>query len=294
MRKINFILILLAAILCNSCQDVVDINVDGESPRLVFDAILKLNEEMPRDNRIRISTTASFFDEIQPSLVDRIQILNETQGGVSFYAPDSLIPGDYIPGADNIPNYDEILLLGPYDTDDRHILTFEYLDELYLAFANYIEVPEITSIVQGTETLFDDDDIEIIITFNDPEDETNFYVFEFGENNFVTFDDSFFNGEEYTFSYFLEEEMIELNEPLRVNIWGVDEDFHIYIDQLIDQSEEADNPFFQIPVTTVRGNILKVEGINNIETFDNVGRPQEFVLGYFGIIQERSYFLDIE
>lgn len=64
---------------------------------------------------------------------------------------------------------------------------------------------------------------------------------------------------------------------LKVNIWGVDEDFHIYIDQLIDQSEEAYNPFFQISVTTVRGNILKVEDINNIETFDNVGRPQEFV-----------------
>ncbi len=293
MKQRVYIAILLACIFNQSCQDVVDIESSNEAPRLVFDAVLRFNLETPNENRIHVSTTASFFDEIQPSLLDRIQILNETLGGVSFYAPDTFVPGDYIPGDDNVPNYDEILLLGEPNPEHLQILTFEYLDELYLAFANYAPVPELSSVVQGEDTLFDEDDIEVIITFTDPADITNYYAFQFGETEYITFDDMFFDGQEYTFSYFVDESLVE-NNQIEIKMFGVDEQFHNYLDQLIDQSEEVDNPFFQIPVSTVRGNILKVEGINNIDTFDNVGRPQEFVLGYFAMVQERSFTLNVE
>lgn len=290
MKKVAAILFFVSLF---GCQDVVEIDPAGEEPRLIFDAILRVNVDAPNENRIKISTTNSFFDEIQPSLLDRIQLLNETLGGVSFYAPDSLVPGSYIPGADNIPDYDNILLVGEPDPEHRYILTFEYLDELYLAFYNYVPVTALTSVVQGDETLFDEDDIEIEITFTDPEDESNYYAFQFGDSDYIVFDDTFFDGQEYTFSYFAEENTV-VNNQIEVKMLGLDEPLFNYLSQLIDQSEEVDNPFFQIPVSTVRGNILKVEGINNIDTFDNVGRPQEFVLGYFAYIQERSFTLTVE
>ena len=46
------------------CQDVIEIDPAGEEPRLVFDAILRVNVDTPNENRINISTTNSFFDEI--------------------------------------------------------------------------------------------------------------------------------------------------------------------------------------------------------------------------------------
>lgn len=272
---------------------MVEIDAPAEEPRLIFDAILRFNLEDPQENRIHVATTGSFFEDIQPSLLERIQIQSLDQGGVAFYAPDPDILGDYIPGADNIPDYDALLLVGEPNPEDTTVLTFVYNEELYLAFANYVPAPEFISVTQGTETLLNDDDTEIIITFEDPEDEENFYAFKFGEGEFVVIDDTFFNGQEYTFSYFTDQEL-ELGDELLVTMWGADEQFYNYMRELINQSESDENPLFQTPVTTVRGNILKVEGIDNINIFDNVGRPQDFVLGYFAMVQEHSYALTIQ
>lgn len=276
-----------------ACQDVIEIDTPAEEPRLIFDAILRVNLENPQENRIHVSTSGSFFDEVQPSLLERIQILSQLYGGVGFYAPDPNIPGDYVPGADNVPFDPPYLIIGEPDPEDTTILTFVYNDELYLAFASYIKAPEFISVTQGSETLFDDDETEVIMTFEDPEDEQNFYVFRFGDGEYATVDDTFFNGQEYTFSYFTDQDL-EPGDELLVTMWGVDEQFYNYMSELINQSEEDENPFFQTPVSTVRGNILKVEDIDNIDLFDNVGRPQEFVLGYFAYIQEHSHVLTIQ
>jgi len=291
MKKVFYILISYFIIV--SCEDVVDIAIPNEEPRLVFDAILPFNTETPQENRIHVSTTGNFFDEIEPRLIERIQLQNADVGGVGFYAPDPNMLGDYIPGADDMAFDPPQLLLGEPNPEHLNILTFVYNEELYLAFANYTTVPELTSVAQGTETLFDDDATEIILNFTDPEDEENFYAFSFGDGEFVVIEDTFFNGQEYTFSYFTNQDL-QPNDELLITMWGINEPLYNYIDELINQSESDENPLFQTPVITVRGNILKVEDIDNIEIFDNVGRPQEFVLGYFAMVQERSRILTIQ
>ena len=291
MKKVLYILALYMT--SSNCQDVVSIDAPNEEPRLIFDAILPFNADTPRENRIHVSTTGNFFDEIEPTLIERIQLLNTDVGGVAFYAPDPNILGDYIPGEDDVAYNPPQLLIGEPNPEHTNVLTFVYNEELYLAFSSYTSVPELTSVTQGTETLFDENETEIIISFTDPEDEENFYAFSFGDGEYVAIEDTFFNGQDYTFSYFTDQNL-NPGYNLEVKMWGVDEQLYNYIGEIITQSEFDENPLFQTPVTTVRGNILKVEDIDNIDLFDNVGRPQEFVLGYFAMIQERSQILTIQ
>lgn len=286
--------IIICGLLFTSCEDVVDVDLPTEDPKLIFDGVLRYNEAQPRENRITVSTTGSFFGTIEPETLGDTQLLNDTQGGVpGFYVQDLEIPGDYIPGSDGIPIDDFLLISGEFNPDDLLVLTFFYLDELYLAFASYVQAPEITAVTQGTETLFDDEETEIIVSFDDPGDEHNFYVINFGNGEFVALEDEFFNGQSYSFSYFSSQDLSP-GDRLEVNLWGVDEDFYNYYLKLVEQSEMGENTLFQTPISTVRGNILKVEDIDNIDLFNNLGRPQEFVLGYFAIVQEHTKTLIIE
>lgn len=57
------------------------------------------------------------------------------------------------------------------------------------------------------------------------------------------------------------------------------------MNQLIEQSRIAQGPF-QTLVSTVRGNIFDITGLDNIDICDNVERLNDFPLGYFAIVQE--------
>ena len=54
---------------------------------------------------------------------------------------------------------------------------------------------------------------------------------------------------------------------------------------LIEQSK-SDLDIFATPVATVRGNIINVTDIDNIEHFDNVNQTNNFTLGYFTVVQK--------
>lgn len=63
---------------------------------------------------------------------------------------------------------------------------------------------------------------------------------------------------------------------------------------LLEQSEQGENGPFQTPTATVRGNILNITDIDNIDQFDNLNRPDAFILGYFSLSQQFSASLIIE
>lgn len=287
------IYILLVTMLLTSCEEVIDVELPSDEMKLTFDAILRYNEDDPQENRISVATAGSFFNEIQPDTLRRIQTQNLASGGVGFYTRDPDVFGDYVPGTDEGGPYaDTTFVSGPGDSNDDIFLSFIYLDEIYGAYTNFIPVTDLISVMQGDNS-FLDDETEIIATFSDPEDEDNFYVFGYGNGEYTAFDDQFFNGQEYSFSYF-SNQSLSPGDELTIQMWGVDEDFYVYMVKLIEQSELGENSLFQVPVSTVRGNILKLEGIDNIDTFNNVGRPQEFILGYFAFVQERTKTLVIQ
>ncbi len=291
MKRWYYILYILPLI---ACEDVVDVDLPEQQPKLIVDALVRLNlEESSSPVRIKVSTTGSFFDEIIPTPLERMQILNEDNGGVKFFIADPEKPNEYVPL--NSMGEPEVGDLAPNTlfTEGRVILTFVFEDELYLAETRFAPSTPITSLEQGDGFLLDEDDKEVIVSFTDIPDQQNQYVFDFDFGEFVAVEDRFFQDQDFEFSYFYDKNL-ESGDTANISILGADEGFYNYMDLLIEQSSLGENGPFQVPVTTVRGNILKVEGVDNIDIFDNVGRPQEFVLGYFAIAQEYKASITIE
>ena len=75
------------------------------------------------------------------------------------------------------------------------------------------------------------------------------------------------------------------DKTINIGLLGADESFYNYMNQIIVQSGGDQGPF-QTPAATVRGNIINITGIDNSDIFDNVGRNDNFALGYFAIVQE--------
>ena len=72
-----------------------------------------------------------------------------------------------------------------------------------------------------------------------------------------------------------------------------DQQFFNYMDLLVEQTEDTGG-IFETPSGTVRGNMFDVTGLDNIEIFDNAGRPESFPLGYFAVVQEFKQTLIVE
>lgn len=280
------ILILLTFI---TCEDVVEVNLPPEDPKLIVEAFIKIDTTQESSPvRIIVNTTGSFFEEIAPTPIESMQIQNEsitTIAGVLFLTPDPENPNEFVPGSQEAGPSPGGLVSNSFFLEGNLYLTFEYQDETYFSSTQFVPAPPINSLEQGDAALLDEDDTEIIVNFTDIPEKENFYLFHFEEDGFATLEDRFFPDQEFEFSYFYERPL-QNGQNINVSILGADEPFYNYMNQLIEQSEMGSDNLFQTPVTTVRGNILKFEGINNVDLFNNVGRPQDFVLGYFAVAQE--------
>ena len=91
----------------------------------------------------------------------------------------------------------------------------------------------------GDQTLFDEEETELIVRFTDDPDRDNFYVFDFGFENYLPSEDTFYKGQEFEFSYFYDQD-IEPNTEVNISIMGMDKDFYDYMNLLIDQSGQQD------------------------------------------------------
>lgn len=279
-----------------SCEDVIEVDLDSEDPRLIVDALIRVDTtQQLTEANIRVSLSSSFFDEIQPAVIDEMSIQNSETGIFIPYEPVPGEPGLYRPFPTTISPVEDnkIVTTALLETADSYILTIIYEGESFLARTSFVPTSDIDSITQGEGGLFNEEDTEVIIEFTDNPERQDFYVFDFDFGEFLTSQDEFFSGQQFAFSYFYDTE-IEPGDEINISILGAEEAFFNYMNGLLEQSQQGANGPFQTPVATVRGNILKAEGIDNIEIFNNVDRPDDFVLGYFAIAQEFKSSILIE
>lgn len=281
-----------------SCEDVVDIDTPASEQRLVVDGLIRVDINQPYiPVEISVSLTNSFFNETTPTTVESAAIILEyledgeiVATGVSNLAEKEPGTGIYIPD----PNFssDQRISIAGANENIRYTLLIEHEGKQYAAQTFYVPAVPIDSLVQGTETLFDEDETEVIVTFTDDPARDNLYVFDFGFGEYLVTEDEFYKGQQFGFSYFYEDPFAPGTE-LEIGLLGADRGFYSYMEQLIVQSGESQGPF-QTPVATVRGNIFDVTGLDNITVVDNVDRPGDFALGYFAIVQEFKKSLIIE
>lgn len=298
MKKIPlYCMALLMLIL--GCEDVIEVEVPTDEPRLIVNALIRVDvEEQFIPVMVRVSLSNNFFEEIQVTNVDNMVIIQEffNEDGiiestrVSSLAEEQPGTGIYIP--DPTFDADQRIPVSQTEFDVLYTLIIEREGRRYAAQTKYVPSVPIDGLAIGDGTLFEEESTELIVTFTDDPDRDNFYVFDFGFSNFLATEDQFFKGQEFSFSYFYDEEF-EPGTELEVGLLGSDQTFYNYMDLLIEQTEGQQGPF-QTPVATVRGNVFEITGLDNVNVVDNVERANDFPLGYFAIVQEFKATITVE
>ncbi len=291
MKKIAFILVL--CILTN-CEDVIEVDTPSEAPRLIIEALLRVDRNetyIPVD--VKISETSNFFEEVPVTSVESILIIASlmedgivTSSGVTYLEEE--VSGSGIYTTD--PNSRIPTTIADFDI--VFDLIINHAGRKYYARTEYVPAVPIDNVVQGSNTLFSDEETEIIVTFTDDALRNDFYLFDFSFANYLVTEDKFYQGQQFEFSYFYDMQF-EAGSEITIGLLGVDEGFYNYMNQLIEQSGEQQGPF-QTPVSTVRGNIFDITDLDNIDLFDNVEQPEVFPLGYFAIVEEFKQTITIE
>lgn len=266
-----------------SCEDVIEVDVPSEPPRLIVDALIRVDLDEPLTLvEVRVSETNGFFETVTPAGLQQIT-LTGLEGGLGAILLETE-PGSGI--------YQDLVSTAALTSGEEIFLQIDFEDEFFVAYATFVPAPAIDSLEQGDGFLFDQDDTEVIVTFTDIPEEENFYVFDFSFGNFLASEDTFYQDQEFSFSYFYDDE-VGPGDEVQVSILGADSDFYNYMNQLVEQSEDDLNPF-QTPTLTVRGNLINATEIDNDEFFDNVEMEDNFALGYFAIVQENKATIVIE
>ncbi|MEZ4779651.1 MAG: DUF4249 domain-containing protein [Flavobacteriaceae bacterium] len=295
-----FYIVAITTVLFSSCEDVIEVDVPTDEARLVIDGLIRVDTTQEFVNvKVKITKTTSFFENIETvSNIPTIFIyygvenefgelingsysnLTELNSGSGVYEPDPTFSTDQRIRTNNLVE------------ETAFWLILEYEDRRYAAKTYYATSVKIDDLEQGDGTLFNEDETEVIISYTDQPDKENFYIFDFGFGNFLPSEDTFYQNQPFSFSYFYDEDL-EAGDEISVSILGADEDFYTYMNLLIEQSEGGFGPF-ETPAATVRGNIFDVTGIDNINQYNNVEQPDNFPLGYFAFVQEFKQTLVIE
>lgn len=283
-----------------ACEDVVEIALPTDEPRLVFDGLIRVDTTQEFVNvKVKVTKTNSFYEDVDlVSDLETIYIyygtenefgdivgglysnLAEVQPGTGIYEPD--------------PDFTSDQRIRTSDVDDETAfwLIVEHEGRKYAAKTYYESSVPIDTVIQGDGTLFNEDQTEIVLSFTDNPDKENYYLFDFDNANFLTSEDTFYAGQAFSFSYFSDTELAPGDE-IEISILGASKDFFDYMNLLLEQSEGGFGPF-ATPAATVRGNVFDITGIDNINNFNNVNEVDNFPLGYFSVSQVFSEILVIE
>lgn len=277
MKRLLYILVAALGIL--ACEDVIEVETPSEPPRLNVDALIRVQDSSTITNiQVKVKLTSSFFEPTTVADLEQITITNldaTTANNTVVLIEQNPGSGVYERTVDN-----GILREG------RLFLQINYKDDIYVAQTEFVPTVPITKLIQGTETLFGGDETEVIVSFNDNADRDDFYIFDFDFNEYLVTEDEFYQGQEFEFSYFYDSD-INMGQEINISILGADEGFYNYMNQVTVQSGGDQGPF-QTPAATVRGNIVKESSTATM------GQPENFVLGYFAVVQEFSKSIILE
>jgi len=295
--------IIAVVLLFFGCEDVIEVDVPEEPPRLIVNALFRVDRNEPFvPVEVRLTTTNSFFDEITATSADDNIIIFiekfEDRSGievVTFSSTSSLTetePGSGIYVPDPTFMEDQRIPTAILSEELQFTMIITYQGRRYAAQTRYVPSVPILTVAQGNGTLFGDDETEVVITYTDDANRSNYYVFDFDFGEFFASEDTFYQGQTFSFSYFYDQ-TFEPGRELEISILGADQEFYNYMLLLIEQADDDFN-VFDTPVATVRGNVFDITDLDNIDVVDNVDQPNSYALGYFAVVEEYKSTLTIQ
>ena len=271
MRKLA--LFICCSIFLFNCEEVVEIEVPTGTPKLVIEALFEVYfDEIPVTTEaiVKLRLSAGYFDEELPVVTNAIVTLKNLSTNTFISFEDGDLDGNYIPTSAFTPEDDVV-----------YELSVTYNNEIYKGKTIKAKTPLFINVEQGTKTLFSGNETEVIVEFSDNEFEDNFYLFDFSNNLYLSIEDRFFNGADYNFSFFYQEEEVEIPSEVLIKMAGVSQDYYTYFRVLTSQSGQSGGGPFQTTPSSLLGNIINTSNANH------------YPLGYFNISETATYTLSL-
>ncbi len=252
----------------SSCEDVIDIELPEEAPRLVIDAAIE-KQLTPEGNLIRdvaivnLSLTTPFFNQ-EDNFVNTAVISITNLNNNNVFILENI-------GLGNYSIFDNSFTL---EENVSYKLMVNYNNEIYESEAELNFSTPFNSICQVKNESQLNEGIAVEIAFNDIPNQENFYFLDLGDANFTTRDDDFFvDGKEIKFTYLFDEN-VTLDHLFKIH--GSTKRFNTFADALLQLSSgDSNGPFATVPFQA-RGNIV------------NTSNSENFPFGYFRISETYS------
>jgi hypothetical protein len=262
MKKIQLFFVILMAVFCNGCEDVVSVDLNTAPPKLVIEASINWQKGTTgKEQKIKLTTTTDYYGNTIPT-VSGATVFIKNSSNIVFNFFENPNTGEYF-----CTNFIPVI-------NETYTLTVISKGQTYTATETLRPVAAITKIVQNNQGGFDGKTIEIKAHFNDPASEDNYYLYGYAyENplvdNFYAGEDTFFQGNEF-FSASQNDEL-KVGDKIEITHLGISKTYSNYIKVLVSIAGNSNGAPFQSPSATVRGNII------NTTDFDN------YALGYFSL-----------
>jgi hypothetical protein len=245
-----------------SCEDVVNLDLETGETKLVIDAeIIWKKGTDGKEQTIKISKTAPYYNNSTPK-VSGAQVRVENSSGDVFTFNETEA------GVYKCTNFIPVI-----DADYKLFINAE--GKSFTATEKLTSATPINKIEQKIVPDFDGKDIiELTFYYNDPADQTNFYVTDY-QSSFLIYpeyeitNDEFYNGNEISTRYSNEDKMKPGN-TVTITHRGVSKNFFNYWKLILEAS--SSNPF-SVPPGNIRGNIVNTSDANN------------FAFGYFRLCE---------
>ena len=267
MKKIFLYTTVIFAVFLSGCEKVIDVDLNTAAPRLVVDAaIVWPKGTAGNEQKIKLTMTTSFYNELPPTVSGATVFINNSEG-YSYDFLETPNTGEYV-----CSTFVPIL-------DETYVLTVNYNGQTLTATEILKPVTSIDYVVQEVTPGIgeEEDQIEVKTFFTDPGNSNDFYMFRFQASimavpEFGVSDDEFFQGNQIFGIY--QNENLKPGDILGIRLYGISEQYYNYMSKLLN-AIGGNGPFSTTP-GTLRGNIV------------NTTNPDDFALGYFSLSETDS------
>ncbi len=252
-------LIVVMTIFFSSCEDVIDVDVPSQEPRLVVEADINWVKGTSGNNQeIMLSLSTDYFSEetFVPALGADVNIINLSNNSTTNFIDN------------NNGIYSTTSFLPEIGVQYR--LEISYNNKHFTAEETFMPVTPVKKITQSTSGGFDDNLIEVNVFFDDPPLEENYYLINFQDSEvllpfFSVVKDEFFNGNEMSIFYENDREEddsdgLNPGDEIGIELIGISKQYYNYMSLLLSQTE-GQGPFESTPAP-LNGNCINIEDSN--------------------------------
>jgi hypothetical protein len=269
MKNLKIIILFFLAITVYSCQDVVDIPLNTDKPRLVIDASINWEKGTTGDlQKIKLTTTTNFYTNTIPTVSGAvITVTNSTNTVFNFIETPNT--GIYL-----CNNFVSAI-------DEVYTLKIVSNGQTYTATDKLKSVATINNVTQEAQSgVIRENILKFKANYIDPANVDNYYLYKYVfpraiRPRFNPDEDTFFQGNPF-FSLAFEDELL-VGDVIQVTHFGITKEYYNYMNILLSVSGSQGGGPFQSPPATVKGNI------KNTTDFEN------YPFGYFRLCETSTF-----